>query len=58
MGIQNPLCKATVTHSESHTRRAQWVCSEAEKRVILIVAVYEALKAHSLCEALGKCLYK
>ena len=23
-------CKATVTHSDLHTTRAQWVCSEAE----------------------------
>ena len=28
--IQNALCKATVTHAESHTTRVQWVCSEAE----------------------------
>ena len=27
-------CKATVTHSDLHTTRAQWVCSEAENRAI------------------------
>ena len=35
--IENALCKATVTHSEWHTTRAQWVCSEAENNAIVAI---------------------
>ena len=35
MDIQNALCKATVTHSESHMMRAQWVCFDAENSAIV-----------------------
>ena len=34
VAIQNALCKAAVTHSESYTTRAQLVCSEAQNRAI------------------------
>ena len=35
--IQNTLCKATVTHSESHTTTAQCVCSEAESSAVVAI---------------------
>ena len=37
VAFQNALCKDTVTHSESHTTRAQCVCSEAENRAIVAI---------------------
>ena len=37
MNNQNALCKDTVTHSESHMTRAQWICSEAEKSAIFAI---------------------
>ena len=33
--FQNALCKATVTHLESHTTKAQCVCTEAENSAIV-----------------------
>ena len=44
LALQNVLCKATLTHSQSRTTRAQWVCSEAENK--RRTGCCEALKAH------------
>ena len=41
--IQNVLCNATVTHSESHTTRAQWVCSEENSVKQVIVSIVKHL---------------
>ena len=41
--IQKALCKATVTHSQSHTTRAQWVCSDAENGAIVAIVKRLAL---------------
>ena len=43
--IQSALCKATVvcSHSESHTTRTQWFCSDTENSAIVAT---EALRAH------------
>ena len=51
MDIQNQsrqLCKALATHSESHTIKPQWVCSEAKLQAL----VYDILP--SLGEGAGK----
>ena len=35
--ILNSLCKAKITHSESHSTRAQLVCSDAENSAIVVI---------------------
>ena len=40
--ILNTLCKATVAHSERHTNREQWFCSETENSAI--AAIVEPLR--------------
>ena len=48
VGIQNALCKATVIHLESHTTRAQWVCSGAENSAIsdIVKLLRQKLERH------------
>ena len=54
--VSTPLWrKATVSHTESHTTKAQWICSEAETNAILLL--------RSDCgsdrdEAIDKCSYQ
>ena len=43
--IQDALCTATVTHSESHRTTVKWVCSEAEHSAIDAIAK-RLIRAH------------
>ena len=37
VAIQNAVSKATVTHSETHTTTAQWVCLEADNGALVAI---------------------
>ena len=53
--IQHAPCKATVTHSQLHMTRAQWVCSEAENSAMQLPLWSTSGSPRD--EALKKCSY-